>query len=134
MWIHKGKVVESLEDVPNDAIGFVYEIRNKEDNTKYIGKKTLKSKRTLPPLKGTKRKRKVIKESNWKTYYSSNDDIKDLVKQGKSDIFEREILEYAYSNIQLTYLETKYQFIREVLEKDDYLNVNILGKFYKGNL
>jgi hypothetical protein len=134
MWIHKGKVVESLEDVPNDAIGFVYEIRNKEDNTKYIGKKTLKSKRTLPPLKGTKRKRKVIKESNWKTYYSSNDEIKDLVKQGKSDIFEREILEYAYSNIQLTYLETKYQFIREVLEKDDYLNVNILGKFYKGNL
>ena len=134
MWIYKGKVVESLEDVPNDAIGFVYEIRNKEDNTKYIGKKTLKSKRTLPPLKGTKRKRKVIKESNWKTYYSSNDEIKDLVKQGKSDIFEREILEYAYSNIQLTYLETKYQFIREVLEKDDYLNVNILGKFYKGNL
>jgi hypothetical protein len=134
MWIHKGKVVESLEDVPNDAIGFVYEIRNKEDNTKYIGKKTLKSKRTLPPLKGTKRKRKVIKESNWKTYYSSNDEIKDLVKKGKIDIFEREILEYAYSNIQLTYLETKYQFIREVLEKDDYLNVNILGKFYKGNL
>ena len=72
--------------------------------------------------------------SNWKTYYGSNDVIKDLVKSGKSDIFDREILEYAYSKVQLTYLETKYQFLREVLEKDEYLNINILGKFFKGKV
>lgn len=134
MWIHKNKPIDSIEDMPKDAIGFVYEITNKEDGTKYIGKKILTSHRTLPPLKGKKRKRKVIKESNWKTYYGSNDVIKDLVKSGKSDIFDREILEYAYSKVQLTYLETKYQFLREVLERDEYLNINILGKFFKGKV
>jgi hypothetical protein len=33
--------------------------------------------------------------------------------------------------MELTYFETKYQFLREVLEKDEYLNGNILGRFFK---
>ena len=40
-------------------------ITNKDTNEFYIGKKSLYSHRTLPPLKGYKRKRKVIKESKW---------------------------------------------------------------------
>jgi len=31
----------------------------------------------------------------------------------------------------LTYFECKYQFMYDVLENENYLNSNILGKFYK---
>ena len=36
-----------------------------------------------------------------------------------------------YSQMELTYQEVKHQFKYEVLEKDEYLNQNILGRFYK---
>ena len=61
----KGRVITEITDMPEGTIGFVYMITNKEDGKFYIGKKSLYSHRTLPPLKGYKRKRKVIKESNW---------------------------------------------------------------------
>ena len=50
-------------------------ITNKDTNEFYIGKKSLYSHRTLPPLKGYKRKRKVIKESKWRDYSSSNKSV-----------------------------------------------------------
>ena len=52
-----------------DYYGFVYKITNTENNKFYIGKKIFQNTRKLPPLKGQKRKRTVIKESNWKTYW-----------------------------------------------------------------
>jgi uncharacterized protein YqgQ len=36
-----------------------------------------------------------------------------------------------YSAMELTYQEVKHQFKYEVLEKEEYLNANILGRFYK---
>jgi hypothetical protein len=134
MWTYKNKEITCIEDMPDDAVGFVYEIINKENDFRYIGKKVIKTIRTSPPLKGKKRKRKSIRESDWKTYYGSNEVIKNLIKEGKKDIFERNILQYAFSKSELTYLEAKYQFMLEVLEKDNYLNQNILGKFYKGRI
>lgn len=134
MWKYQNKEIKSIDDVPEDAVGFVYEITNTENGTKYVGKKVLKTIRTSPPLKGKRRKRKSIRESDWKTYYGSNEVIKNLVKEGKKDIFDRVILQYAYSKTQLTYLEAKYQFMLGVLEDDNYLNQNILGKFYKGKV
>ena len=65
-------MITEITDMPEGTIGFVYMITNKEDGKFYIGKKSLYSHRTLPPLKGYKRKRKVIKESNWGHYNSSN--------------------------------------------------------------
>ena len=45
--------------------------------------------------------------------------------------FERQILHLCRSKKELTYFETKYQFLYEVLEKPNkYFNDNILGKFY----
>lgn len=130
MWTHKNKTIESLEDVPKDAIGFIYEITHNPTNKRYIGKKILHHNKKLPPLKGKKRARRVIKESDWKTYYGSNDEIKSMIKEGKQSEFTRKILIFATSKKQLSYLEAKEQFKRDVLERDDYFNTNILGRFY----
>ena len=39
---------------------------------KYIGKKWMWSTRRLKPLKGQKRKRKKVSESDWRRYYGSS--------------------------------------------------------------
>ena len=46
--------------------------------------------------------------------------------------FQRRILHYVQNKKQLTYFECKYLFINEVLEnRSNYINDNILGKFYR---
>jgi hypothetical protein len=62
-------------------------------------------------------------------YYSSNKILKDAHKKGV--VIKREMLLICYSKTDLTYQETKHQFLYEVLEKEEYLNGNILGRFYK---
>lgn len=131
MWLYKNKVIESVEEMPEGTYGFIYEAIHQPTGRKYIGKKVLEFNRTLPPLKGTKRKRKVVKESDWKTYYGSHKDIVTLIKEGKQEEFTREILQYVPSKKLLTYFECKYLFIKEVLEGNDYINDNILAKFYR---
>lgn len=133
MWFYQDKVIESIEDMPKGTFGFIYEVQHIPTGRRYIGKKVLEFNRTLPPLKGTKRKRKVVKESDWKTYYGSHKEIKDLIKENKQDEFRREILMYVPSKKLLTYYETKFLFIKEVLEPNgnSYINDNILAKFYR---
>lgn len=130
MWTYKDQQISSIEDMPEGTYGFVYEVTHNPTGKKYLGKKVLQFNRTLPPLKGQKRKRKVVKESDWKTYYGSHDEIKSLIKEGKDLEFERKIIKFVNSKKLLTYFEIKYQMINEVLENDNYLNFNILGKFF----
>lgn len=131
MWLYKNKEVNSIEDMPEGTFGFIYEVLHKPTGRKYLGKKVLQFNRTLPPLKGQKRKRKVVKESDWKTYYGSHAEIKGLIKEQKQDEFERKILQYVPTKKLLTYFECKYLFINEVLEHKEYINDNILAKFYR---
>jgi len=140
-----GPKITKLTDFPIGTIGFVYEIFF-TDGTRYIGKKNLYSTRTMKPLKNgkeregatriTKNTKKgyrqawdiVKKESEWKTYKGSHKDCKDKTPSA------RYILDYARSQRELTYQETKYLFAHQVLEDDKYLNDNILGSFFRGNL
>jgi len=131
MWNYKESIVESIEQMPEGTYGFIYEVTHQPTGRKYIGKKVLEFNRTLPPLKGTKKKRKVVKESDWKTYYGSHKEIVGLIKEGKQEEFTREILQYVTSKKLLTYFECKYLFIKEVLEGNNYINDNILAKFYR---
>lgn len=62
---------EGIKQIPKDAIGFVYKITEKSTGKYYYGIKLLYKTVKLKPLKGTKRKRKVIKDSDWKTYTTS---------------------------------------------------------------
>jgi hypothetical protein len=64
-------------------------------------------------------------------YYGSHVEIKQLIKEGKQDEFDREILQYVPSKKLLTYYECKYLFINEVLENENYINDNVLAKFYR---
>ena len=135
MWLYKNKEINSIEDMPTDTFGFVYLVTHTPSGKKYLGKKQLIANRTLPPLKGQKKKRKIQKESDWKTYYGSQTEVKQLVKEAKDKLeFVREIIIFTSTKKQLTYFETKLQFVNEVLENDEYLNSNILGKFFRKDL
>ena len=137
-WEYEGLLISEIPDT--EAVGFVYEITYKDPKTgqvsKYIGKKNFysvrnvkKGKRELAAMtdmRGSKKKQ-VIKESNWLKYQSSHEDL----KKAEPFYLEKKILVLCYSKSELTYQETKHLFVNEVLEKDEYLNSNILGKFYK---
>jgi len=135
MWTYQGKEISSVDDMPDDTIGFVYQVTHIPTSKKYIGKKILKHKITRPPLKGYKRKRVEYKESDWKTYYGSHADISSMIKEGKQEEFIREILCFARTKKYLSYMETKYQFKLEVLEHPDkFFNSNIAGKWYNKDI
>ena len=133
MWYYKNDKVESIEDMPEGVFGFVYQIVHMVSGKKYIGKKQLMSNRTLPPLKGQKKKRKVTKESNWQDYYGSQKEMKQLVKESQDlTEFDRRILMYCFTKKELTYYETKELFCQEVIERDnDFINDNIQGRFFR---
>ena len=137
-WIYKGKDFEEL-DIPQGAVGFIYIMTAIIDgkSVAYIGKKNFfanikkkLSKKALA-LVTDKRLKKYTREQkpNFMNYYSSNQQLKEAHKAGF--IIKREILMICYSATELTYQEVKHQFKYEVLEKEGFLNGNILGKFYK---
>ena len=134
MWLYNNEVIKGIEQIPKNSFGFIYQSTYITTNEKYLFKKVLFFNRTLPPLKGMKRKRKVVKESDWQTYYGSHEKIKTLLKENKQSEFQREILEFAFNKKHLTYLETKYLFCNNVLENEEYINDNILGKFFRKDL
>ena len=141
MWLYKEKVIEKLEDFPQDTFGFIYIVTHKPSGKSYIGKKSLfhniKKKLTKKELAeqtgpGRKSATKVVaKESDWKTYYGSAKPILELIKGGKQEEFTREILQLVPNKKLLTYYECKYLFKYSVLENPDgWYNDSILGKFY----
>lgn len=125
MWKYKDKNISSISQIPEGTVGFIYKIINKETEEWYIGKKSLYSSRTLPPLKGYKRKRKVTKESDWLKYQSSSQTVKDWISLDKI------ILKYCYSKKEMTYEEIRYLMCSYALEDPKCLNENISGKFFK---
>jgi len=137
-WLYEGKEFDD-KLIPKDAIGFVYEMQAIIDgkHVKYIGKKNFYSKRkkkfgkkALAAMTDKRAKKyTIVTKASYADYYSSNAVLKDAYKKGI--VIHRIILKICYSKTELTYQETKYQFQHEVLEKDEYLNANILGRFYK---
>ena len=138
LWIHKGKVFGEL-DIPEGAIGFIYHMTAIIDGKSiaYIGKKNFfanikrplgKKALAVTTDKRLKKYTRVIKP-DFLNYYSSNTVLKKAHKEGVA--IKREILMICYSGMELTYQETKHQFVYEVLEKEEFLNGNILGRFYK---
>ena len=141
MWLYKEKVINSLEDMPQNTFGFVYIVKHRPTGKAYIGKKVLYynvkkklTKKEIAEQTGPGRKsatRVVVKESDWKTYYGSAKPIMELIKGGKQEEFTREILQLVPNKKLLTYYECKYLFKYGVLEHPlEYFNDNILGKFF----
>ena len=131
-WLYEGQPFES--DMIGDYVGFVYLITNLQNDKKYIGKKWFWSTKKLPPLKGKKRKRTVVKESDWKQYYGSSEEVKLLLEQLGKDNFKREILRLCKTKGECTYYEAKLQFDFDVLLRDDYYNEFIGCKIHSKHL
>ena len=150
-WTYQGRLITDISDMPEGTYGFIYEVRHKPSDTRYIGKKVLffernkrLGKRALQALKEERAKnglkgrvplkQKIRTESDWKDYFGSQ---KEIVALSKNDIagenWEKRILEFVPSKKLLTYYETKHLFINNVLEDNysSHINDNILGKFYR---
>lgn len=141
MWTYNNQLIEEL---PEDCVGFVYNIKNLITGRQYIGKKLSKFSKTsykMVTLKnGTKKKKKIKSkiDSDWMTYYGSSDELsKDVESLGK-DKFSREILFFCKSKAECSYIEAREQFGRKVLESDDYYNgqisVRVHGSHIKNKL
>lgn len=141
MWLFENSPIEIL---PDDCVGFVYLITNKISGRKYIGKKLAKFSKTtyrMVKLKNGNKKRKKIKgkiESDWQTYYGSNDELNRDVEALGPENFTREILFYCKSKAECSYIEAREQFRHQVLESEDYYNghiqVRVHGSHIKGKL
>ena len=142
-WIYSNQKITDVTQLPANTYGFVYRTTHIPTGKSYIGKKLLVhhkkvkiTKKDLLMYEGVKGRKpthkRVSKESDWKTYYGSNKALIELVIKEPSMNFERKIIKLAPTKKLLTYYETQYQFLFQVLEKpEEFFNDNILGKFFK---
>ena len=132
MWHYQNELFNA--ELISEYQGFVYVITDLTNNKKYVGKKGFWSKKTLPPLKGKTRKRRSIVESDWKIYYGSSDQVKQILQENGEQSFHREILHLCKSKGEMSYLEAKEQFDRRVLLDDNYYNGIINCKIHRSHV
>jgi len=119
------------EEMIGDNYGFVYIITNNSTNKKYIGKKFFYSMKTKQV---NKKKKRIKVSSDWQSYYGSNAELQNDVKLLGEENFTREIIHLCKSKGVCGYLEAKEQFIRNVLETDDYYNTWIMVRVRQSHL
>ncbi len=119
-WIYTDRefIIEDAEGY----IGFIYLITNLVNDKKYVGQKRLWKTITKPPLKGQKRKRKEIKQSDWKEYWGSSENLKKDIELFGKENFKREIIRLCKAKGELHYMELKYQIDNNVLFREDFYN------------
>lgn len=142
VWTHNGDEITEISQFPKNTFGFVYKIEHTPSGKSYIGKKVLYhnrkvkvTKKDLVMYEGVKGRKpthkRVTKESDWKTYYGSNKHLKEVMGKEPIENFKRNIIKFASNKKLLTYYETQYQFVYQVLEHPEkFYNDNILGKFF----
>lgn len=120
--------------------GFVYMIEF-ENGHRYIGKKSFFSnrkrkfgKKEIAKLtdKRLKKYEIVKKESNWRTYTSSNPIVNSRIKNGED--YQKYVICLAKDKKHLSYLEEQELHRNYVLWDDQYLNDNIAGKYFKSDI
>jgi hypothetical protein len=131
-WTYQGEIID--ENVPEDAISFVYSITNLTNDRKYIGKKTFSFKKTRKPLKGQKRKRKSYSDSGWREYYGSNLELNTERELIGNDKFKREILRFCKSKGEASYWEAKFIFEVDAILSESYYNGWISVKVSKSHI
>ena len=154
-WIYEGKEINSIEDVPEGAIAYIYNIVTSEgreylgskvlwhDNKRKIGAKEYANhpdKRTLRKYKSKRGKNKGEwvyyeerkKESDWKTYTGSSDELNEDIANGVE--ITKYILKFVFSEAHVLYEETKAIFCTGALESPKFYNNHVLNKFYSHSL
>lgn len=107
--------------MPEDAIGFIYQITDLVTNQKYIGRKNMTSTRrkqvkqkTDPTKKKTVR---VTKASDWESYTSSSKQVNELIQLHGKQRFRFEILSAHKTKSDLNYAEVYQLVMRGALTK-----------------
>ena len=116
----------------NPPLGFVYLIKRKSDGKFYIGQKKIIKIEKRPPLKGKVKKRKIVKQSDWRTYCGSSNELKEDIAKLGENAFTFEILEFCDSKWLMSYEELRLQMLNNVMLRNDSYNgiVNVrLSKF-----
>lgn len=108
-WLYNN---EEFSELPENYYGFVYLITNNSSSRKYYGKKLFYSQKQRQ-VKGKKKKYKV--ESDWKSYYGSNEELSNDINQHGVESFTRVILKLCRTKGECSYFEAKYQFENDVL-------------------
>ena len=134
MWFYKDEPFLLTEEEMEEYQGFVYEITDLSNNKKYIGKKNFKAIKKLKPLKGQKRGRRKVVESDWMDYYGSSLEVKQLVEEKGPGNFYREILYLCKSKGEMGYMEAREQFLRDVLLDENYYNGIIQCKIHRSHV
>ena len=129
-WTYQGTTFTS-DDIDN-FFGFVYCITNVQNGRQYIGRKYFWKFRT-PRCK----KRKVKSESDWKKYYGSSEELKEVIQQLGRHNFSRVILSLHKTVGKTNYEETRQLFTNNVLTEaldngtPKYYNSNILSRYFR---
>jgi hypothetical protein len=120
---------EYIDDGMN--FGFVYLIENLITGRKYIGRKYF----TAAGYKQVNGKRKKVrKESDWKEYYGSNEELKAEVEKLGKENFQRIILHLCRTKSECSYYETREIFVRDALLLKEYYNSWVQCKIRKAHL
>ncbi len=110
-WLWEGEPYEPEEG----HLAFVYRIVRLDTGRSYVGKKLLTRAVTRPPLKGKVRKRRSRAESDWRSYWGSNEELRDEVVLLGEKAFRREVVRPCRSKTEATYYEAKLQLELDVL-------------------
>ena len=99
-WLYKNKI---LEEAPEGIFGFVYLITNIKTGKKYIGRKYFGKTRRIKK-KGSKRRKVIRKDSDWRTYIGSSKLLQENIEKNKKH-FKFEILAFGKTKGQVNYIE-----------------------------
>jgi len=98
----------NIPEIPEEFVGFVYEIIEKNTNKKYIGIKKFWKIIKYPPLKGKKNKRHKKVETDWKEYNSSNKILQKKIKNNPKN-YDKRIIHACNSITEMKCLEAHIQ-------------------------
>lgn len=131
-WIYNN---EELSEYPEGYFGFIYKITNIITGRSYIGKKQFLSYRSKK-VKGKIRKKRYTKESDWKNYWGSCEELLAEIKESGTQNFRREIVKFCKTKGELTYSEVELQIksdcLTALLEDGTraYYNSNIMSRWF----
>ena len=109
----------------------VYIITHTPTGKKYVGKKFFTKAKTRQ-VKGKKKRSRVA--SDWLTYWGSNKELQEEVKNNGEEQYTREILHLCKSRSECSYYETFEIFSRHALLSEAYYNQWVSCKIRKDHL